>query len=64
MEFSGGTDAKCVVLGVSGLEEIRDSYNTSRGFPWENGLCFLRFSLEQLAKERKVWDSLGLCPGE
>lgn len=38
MRFSGGIDAKCVVLCMSNLEEIGVSYNTSRGFPWENYL--------------------------
>lgn len=38
VEFSGDTDAKCVVLGMSNLGEIRVSHNTSCGFPWENYL--------------------------
>lgn len=34
-----------IVLSMSNLEEIRVSYNTSRGFPWEHDLLsevFLR----------------------
>lgn len=60
--FSGHIDAKCAVLCMSNLEEVRVSYNTSCVFPWENGLLSYVF-LIPTSKRNKGLEFPGVLPG-